>query len=45
MNVMEIVSLPIIVTVVYGVIELLKLVFKSETPFRALLLRTISLKQ
>jgi hypothetical protein len=31
MNVMEIVSLPIIVTVVYGVIELLKLVFKSET--------------
>lgn len=31
MNVMEIVSLPVIVTVVYGVIELLKLVFKSET--------------
>ena len=31
MNVMEIVSLPIIVTVVYGVIELLKLIFKSES--------------
>lgn len=31
MNVMEIVSLPIIVSVVYGVIELLKLIFKSES--------------
>lgn len=31
MNVMEIVSLPIIVSVVYGVIELLKLISKSES--------------